>query len=199
MASQRTKAVFLDGMGTLLRLLPPPLPADAFRAEVAYYVEHHLEGRDPESLAGLRRRCAAVAGITVDELMAAIRFETFDDVVPALTELRARGLSLVAVSNWDCSLSEVLERLGIAALLDGVVVSALVGVAKPGARIFEQALTLAGCGPAEVLHVGDSPENDIAGARAVGIRAVLLDRSGAAGPGAIGSLAELPALLSSLS
>src|SRR5437868_3246867 len=98
MARQATQAVFLDGMGTLVRLLPPPLPAEAFRAEAAYYVEHHLEGRDPGSLADLRRRCAQVAGVTVDELMAAIRFEAFPDAAPALRELRGRGLRLIALS-----------------------------------------------------------------------------------------------------
>jgi HAD superfamily hydrolase (TIGR01509 family) len=197
MASEGTKAVFLDGMGTLVRLLPPPLPEAAFRAEAAYYVEHHLEGRDAESLADLRRRCAEVAGVPVDVLLGALRFEAFDDVRPALGGLRARGLRLVAVSNWDYSLPEVLERAGVAELLDDVVASAAAGAAKPDARIFEAALARAGCTPAEVVHVGDSLRNDVEGAAAVGIRAVLLDRSGTGDPPAtIGSLAELPALLS---
>jgi HAD superfamily hydrolase (TIGR01549 family) len=183
-------------MGTLIELMPPPLPEDAFRAEAAYYVEHHLEGRDPESLADLRRRCAEVAGVSVRELMDAIRFEAFPDVRPVLTELRARGMRIVVVSNWDCSLGSVLERIGVHDLIDRVVASAVAGAAKPDPAIFARACEDAGCAPGEAIHVGDSPENDVAGAQAAGIRAVLLDRSGAGGPGAIASLAELLPLLS---
>src|SRR3954468_17316789 len=121
MTNQGTwKAVLLDGMGTLIRLLPPwpALSEEAFRAEAAYYVRHHLEGRDADSLADLRRRCAEVAGVSVEELMAAIRFEAFEDAAPALRELRARGLRLVVVSNWDYSLRDVLAGIGLLELVD---------------------------------------------------------------------------------
>src|SRR5436305_5218150 len=187
MARQRTKTVFLDGMGTLIRLPPPPLPEHAFRAEAAYYVEHHLEGRDPESLSDLRRRCAAVAGVSVGVLMDAIRFEAFEDAQPALRELRGRGLRLVVVSNWDYALPDVLARIGLLELVDAVVASAAVGAAKPDPRIFQAALARAGCAPTEALHIGDSPEKDVAGAEAAGIPALLLDRAGVRnGAGAIG-------------
>ena len=42
--------------------------------------------------------------------MASIRFHPFPDVAPALADLRSRGIRLVCVSNWDVSLTEVLER-----------------------------------------------------------------------------------------
>lgn len=192
------KAVLLDGMGTLIRLIRPvpPLSEEAFRREVAYYVEHHLEGRDAASLADLRRRCAEVARVPVEVLMDAIRFEAFEDAQPALAQLRERGLRLVVVSNWDCSLPGVLERIGIAPLVDAVVASAVVGAAKPDARIFRAALEHAGCKPGEALHVGDSVAADVEGAQALGIHALLLDRDGGGGPGSIASLAELPPLLS---
>jgi putative hydrolase of the HAD superfamily len=215
MASEvtRLKTVLLDGMGTLLRLIPPApalaraLAIDetraerAFRAEVAYYLEHQLEAFDTEHLEDLRRRAAAVlaqaAGVDPDgaleALMAALRFEAFDDAAPALTRLRDLGLRLVVVSNWDCSLPEVLEGVGLLTLVDGVVASAAVGVAKPDPRIFEEALVRAGCDAREAVHVGDSPANDVEGARGAGIRSLLLAR---AGGGDIRSLAELPALLS---
>ena len=215
MASEITavKAVLLDGMGTLLRLLPPapalaqalgvdPATAErAFRAEAGYYVLHHLEGSDPSSLGDLRRRCARVlaeaAGVDPDgaleALMGSLRFEAFGDAAPVLRELRARGLRLVVVSNWDCSLPEVLERVGLRELVDEVVASAVVGAAKPAAAIFDAGLAAARCAPAQAVHVGDSPANDVAGARAAGIRALLLDREGG---GDLSSLEELPALLS---
>jgi putative hydrolase of the HAD superfamily len=114
-----------------------------------------------------------------------------------LTELRARGLTLVVASNWDCSLPQVLEQAGLAPLVDGVVASALVGADKPAPALFEAALAVAGCDATEALHVGDSRANDVEGAERAGIRAVLLDRAGAWPdvPGSIASLADLPGLL----
>lgn len=206
-------------MGTLLRLVPPvpalaahlgiseAVAARAFRAEVDYYLEHQLEASDPPSLADLRRRCADVladtAGVAregaLEALMASIRFEPFDDAAPALRRLREDGLRLVVVSNWDCSLPDVLAEVGLRDAVDGVVSSASVGFSKPDPGIFAVALRAAACAPAEALHVGDSLEADVEGARAAGLAAVHLDRGrGAARAGitSIASLAELPALLS---
>ena len=211
------KAVLLDSFGTLVSMEPPgsrlaaalDVPVEraeaAFRAEIAYYVEHHVEGRDERSLSELRDRCAAVIRdalgsprIELAEVRAAmldsIRFSAFPDAAPALRSLRERGLRLVVASNWDCSLPEVLARVGLLELVDGVVASAVVGADKPAAAIFAAALELAGCAASEAVHVGDSPSKDVAGARAAGIRAVLIDRSGR-GSGDIASLAELPRIL----
>jgi putative hydrolase of the HAD superfamily len=82
-------------------------------------------------------------------------------------------------------------------LVHGVVTSAEVGVAKPEARVFERALAIAGAEPGEALHAGDKVDNDVEGAVAAGIRAVLVQREGEppAGVAAIRSLRELPALL----
>jgi putative hydrolase of the HAD superfamily len=204
-----TRAVFLDALGTLVELEPPWLPlrdrvpteisderlVDALRAEMAYYRDHAHEGRDQESLAELRERCAAVVSgrlgieVTVDELVSSIRFSAYPDVVPALSRLRERGLRLVAVSNWDCSLGRVLERCGLGGMLDGTVTSAGAGARKPDPAIFAVALELTGCGPDEALHVGDTAEEDVAGALAAGIRALLIDRDGRAGD--ISSLEEI--------
>jgi HAD superfamily hydrolase (TIGR01509 family) len=70
-----------------------------------------------------------------------------------------------------------------------VVTSAGAGARKPDPEIFRRALELAGCAPEEALHVGDTPEEDAAGARAAGITPLLIDRSG--GGGDISSLAEI--------
>jgi HAD superfamily hydrolase (TIGR01509 family) len=200
------QAVLLDALGTLVELEPPwehlpdaPERAErAFRTEMAYYREHAVEGRDEGSLADLRARCAALLSgglareVPVSEMMDAIRFRALDDAAPALEGLRAKGLRLVVVSNWDYALPDVLERVGLAGLLDGVVTSAGVGVAKPDPAIFLEALRVAGCEANEALHVGDSSEEDVAGARSAGIRALHLDRSGG---GDLSSLAELPAAI----
>ena len=203
------RAVFLDALGTLVELEPPwaalrerlPDQLDderliaAMRAEMAYYREHAHEGRDEASLTELRERCAAIvserlgAEVSVEDLLASIRFSVYPDVAPALDGLRDRGLTLVAVSNWDCSLPSVLQRCGLDDRLDGTITSAGVGARKPDPAIFVAALELAGCEPAEALHVGDTPEEDVAGARAAGIRSLLIDRDG--GEGEISSLAEI--------
>jgi putative hydrolase of the HAD superfamily len=188
-----TRCVLLDALGTLVRLEPPwdhldgepsePLER-AFRAEMSYYREHSDEGRDPDSLAALRRRCAAILSaelgreVAVEEMMAAIRFRAYPDAAPALAELRALGVRLVCVSNWDYSLPDVLARVGLADELDGVVTSAAVGARKPDPRLFEAALEVAGCAADEALHVGDTPTEDVEGAKAAGIRALLIDRDG---------------------
>jgi putative hydrolase of the HAD superfamily len=208
---RRTRAVLLDALGTLVELEPPAshlaealgIEPDerlvrAFRAEMSYYRDHAQEGRDESSLADLRRRCAAVLSrelgseVPVEALMASIRFRAFDDVTPTLEGLRGRGLRLVCVSNWDYALRSVLNRVGVGHLLDGVVTSAGVGARKPDPEIFRAGLEVAGCDAGEALHVGDSSEEDVGGASAVGIRALLLDRSGG---GDISSLAELPRTL----
>ena len=188
-----TRCVLLDALGTLVRLEPPwdhldgepsePLER-AFRAEMSYYREHSDEGRDPDSLAALRRRCAAILSaelgreVAVEEMMAAIRFRAFRDAAPTLAELRALAVRLVCVSNWDYSLPDVLARVGLADELDGVVTSAAVGARKPDPRLFEAALEVAGCAADEALHVGDTPTEDVEGAKAAGIRALLIDRDG---------------------
>jgi putative hydrolase of the HAD superfamily len=179
----------------------------AFRAEIAYYLEHHVEGRDEATLDALRARCAAVLRDALGEpapdlavvraaMLNSIRFTAFPDAGPALRELRALGARLVVASNWDYTLPAVLERVGLRELVDGVVTSAEVGAAKPDRRFFEAALRAAGCRADDAVYVGDSPTNDYAGARAAGLRAVLVRRDAAAGDGeSVARLTELPALL----
>lgn len=203
-----TKAVFLDALGTLVELEPPwvglgeALGGDipdaelipAVRAEMAYYKEHSHEGRDAASLADLRARSAALLsrelGVEVDvqTLVDSIRFAPYPDAVPALEGLRSQGLKLICVSNWDCSLGEVLERCGLADHLDGAVSSAAAGARKPDPAIFEPALEQAGCRPEEAVHVGDTPEEDVEAAEAAGIRVFLIDRDGR---GDVASLEEV--------
>jgi putative hydrolase of the HAD superfamily len=169
----------------------------AIAAEIAYYRAHLDEGRDVERLAGLRARCARVLrdalppaaasvepGAMTEALLASLRFRAFPDVAPALAGARARGRHLVVVSNWDVSLNEVLARLELAPLLDGIVTSAAVGKRKPAPEIFVRALELVGAVPRQAIHVGDSLEEDVAGARAAGIEPILIRRGdGTAVPG----------------
>ncbi len=229
MSAGAIRAVTLDALGTLLELQPPaPLlvrelgargvhcgerdAALAVRAEIAYYRAHHHEAVDAAALEDLRDRCTEVlrgalapAAADLDHgelrgaLLAAIRFRPFPEVPGALRALRDAGLALVVVSNWDVSLHAALEDTGLRELVDAAFSSAELGVAKPDPRIFAPALRRAGADPGEALHAGDSVQEDVAGALAAGMRAVLVARGadgqppGASGPW-IASLAELPAL-----
>ena len=219
------RAVLLDALGTLVELQPPAprlraalleagfevdeaRAAAGFGAEIAYYLEHHLEGADAASLDDLRDRCAEAlrAGLDLpaldhatarEAMLASLEFRLFPDVLVTLEDLRAAGCALVAVSNWDCSLPDWLAPTGVLSLLDGVVSSAEVGAAKPDPAPFRRGLALAGVEAGAALHVGDSPVNDVEGARAAGVRAVLLARDGDAPPHveSVASLAEVPSLL----
>jgi len=205
------RAVLLDALGTLLEL-EPPVPAlraelaardvevddaeagAALLAEITYYRAHHLEGHDPASVAGLRRRCAEAmeaalpgrvrAALDMEELeaamLAALRFRPYPEVPAVLAGLRRRGLRLVVVSNWDASLHDRLAGDGLAECLTGIVSSAEVGASKPAPDAFARALSLADVRPEEAVHVGDRVEEDVAGARAAGIVPVLLVREGEA-------------------
>jgi putative hydrolase of the HAD superfamily len=219
------RAVLIDALGTLVELQPPAprlqrllresgievteeQAARGFAAEIAYYLDHHLEGSDRERLERLRDRCAEEMRRALDvpelehaaarrAMLGALEFTPYADVLPALGELRERGLTLVIASNWDCSLPDWLRPTGILALVDGVVTSAEVGAGKPDPRVFERALQVAGAEPGEALHVGDKVDNDLEGAAAAGVRGVLVQREGEPPPGveAIASLRELSALL----
>jgi putative hydrolase of the HAD superfamily len=105
-------------------------------------------------------------------------WQVFPDVEPALVGLRERGLIIGAVSNWAWQLPELLDGLGIGPFMDFVAASARIGYDKPHPGIFEWALEQADVLPAAVLHVGDHLDADVAGARGVGIDAVLVDRRG---------------------
>ena len=223
--SAGVKAVLLDALGTLVELQPPAprlrrllgqagfdvseeRAAAGFAAEIAYYIDHHLEGSDRERLERLRDRCAEEMRRALElpdldhatarrAMLEALEFRPYPDVLPALGELRERGVTLVVASNWDCSLPDWLGPAGITELVDGVVTSAEVGAPKPDPRVFERALAIAGAAPSEALHVGDKVDNDVEGAAAAGVRAVLVQREGEppAGVEAVRSLRELAALL----
>ena len=102
----------------------------------------------------------------------------YDDVIPTLQKLEELGLKLAVVSNWDDRLPPLLERLGLAVYFDEIIASFNLQAHKPEARIFQEAVTRLGLSPGEVLHVGDSTREDIEGARAAGLEALRIRRSG---------------------
>ena len=171
MGAHPRTAVSLDALGTLVELEPPAprlvralaergvevtedAAERAFAAEIAYYLEHHLEGSrrggaGRACATGVRRCSETSLGLTDvrEPMLEALRFRAFPDAAPALEELRARGLALVVVSNWDCSLPAVLDEAGLLGLVDGVVSSAEAGAAKPDPAPFRAGLELIGARP----------------------------------------------------
>ncbi len=121
-------------------------------------------------------------------------WEVYPEVGEVLAELRRLGLTLGLISNWDERLPRLLGGLDLAPLLDVVVYSQEVGAEKPHQRIFTAALDRLDLPPPRVLHVGDRRRQDVEGARAVGMRALLLSRED--GDGDLSDLARLPSRIS---
>jgi putative hydrolase of the HAD superfamily len=182
-------AVTIDGYGTLLQLgdpvgelralLPDRSPEDlkrAFQAEAEYYVAHSPEGKDDESLARLHANCTAVfnetlgSALTPAEYVGALRFEILPGVPEALRRLRALGLGLGVVANWDFGLHAHLRRHGLRGWFDVVVLSAEIGARKPDPAPFLAALEQLGVEPARAVHIGDHLPHDEVGARSAGMR-----------------------------
>jgi HAD superfamily hydrolase (TIGR01509 family) len=185
-------AVTLDAHGTMLRVVDP-LPrlrellpdhdaeaiAEAFRVEGRFYREHVGRGTDASSLEQLREECVGVfnrtlgATLTAAEYVDTIRFELLAGVVESLERLRALGLALAVVGNWDFSLHERLAQHGLAGYFATVVHAAR----KPDPDGLRLALSRLGVRPSRALHIGDE-EADEQAARAVGMhfaRAPLAD------------------------
>lgn len=106
-----------------------------------------------------------------------------EPMVALVRELRARGAAIVAVSNSEGHLADLLAEIELAPLFDTIIDSARVGVAKPDPRIFEIALERLGSPEPELaIHVGDSWAADVEGARAAGWKAIWYrSRSGSPG------------------
>lgn len=120
-------------------------------------------------------------------------WEIFGDVGPTLADLQARGFRLILTSNWDLRLPRLLERLDLMRHFEALVYSAEVGYEKPHRAVFEAMLETLGLGASQVVHVGDRRLDDVEGAEAAGIGALLLDRR--RGEGDLNDLHELPGRL----
>ena len=134
-------------------------------------------------------------------LFSATNATLYDDAIPTLQRLRNAGLKLAIVSNWDTPLDPLTERLGIAEYFDAIVVShdERVKSAKPDSHIFNYTRAAIGVSAEETVHVGDTYEADIVGARNAGIRPILIDRDRTQTgrwSETILSLSELPELIS---
>jgi HAD superfamily hydrolase (TIGR01549 family) len=106
-------------------------------------------------------------------------FDLYEDARETLVDLAARGIRLGLISNSHRCLDSFQTHFALDGLLSSVVSSSVLGVMKPDPRIFRAALGQVGVDPSRAVMVGDSLAHDIQGALAVGMRGVLLARSGA--------------------
>ena len=132
-----------------------------------------------EALAVARLGIARPAAELIKGLLAiqdSRRYSLYDDALPTLAALRESGYRIGIVSNFNWQLPAIVERLGLMAHVEHVIVSARVGYRKPHPEIFRRALAVFGVREQEAIYVGDSPDVDVDGARRAGLSAVLLDR-----------------------
>lgn len=127
---------------------------------------------------GIEGEAVDIARRVYEEFGRADRWALYDDVVPAFARLRARGIAVGIISNWDSRLRGLLEGLGLGDLLGDVVASAEVGLHKPDPRIYQLACERLAVKPGQAAHVGDHHYADYLGASALGMTAVLIDRHG---------------------
>lgn len=135
------------------------------------------------------RRALASLGL-VDERLTGVALEAhlrheplghrlYPDAVATLTAIREQGLPMALITNGASDLQRAkLDHVGITDLFDELVISGEVGRAKPDAAIFEMALARLSVDAGDTWHVGDSLDNDVAGAKAAGINAVWINREG---------------------
>jgi putative hydrolase of the HAD superfamily len=195
------RAVFFDVGGTLLRPWPSvgALYAAAAQRHGLSRTAEQMERAFHESWAALKR-----PGLTVsrkdwwrelvfrtlgqenetcfrelfEQFARAEAWQVFPDVEETLREARARGLHVGVISNWDERLHPLLQEIGLARWFDSMTISCEVGAEKPDARIFQAALQAAKVSAGEALHIGDSFNEDVRGAEAVGMPVMLIDRRG---------------------
>jgi putative hydrolase of the HAD superfamily len=101
----------------------------------------------------------------------------YPETLSTLETLQAQGFTLGVISNFDSRLFDILDGFDIARFFDPIIISTRAGAAKPEQGIFIHALTRAGVKAREALHVGDSYEADVIGARQAGLTAIFIDRN----------------------
>ena len=155
-----------------------------------------------EGMGGTGTQLDACANEIYAEWAACQHFILYDDVTPVLKELAALGIKVGLISNSHRCLASFQQHFELHGLIAAALSSSEHGYLKPHPSIFESALELLGVSAAESVMVGDSLAHDIEGARRVGMRGILVQRSpdgsGAKPPDVpvISNLSELIAHLS---
>jgi putative hydrolase of the HAD superfamily len=157
-----------------VRAAAPLLDPDDHRYHDDVFIR--FTSRIIEGMGGAGTRVEIAAREIVDDWAEHRHFDLYDDVPPALDALRRAGVRVGLISNSHRCLSSFAAHFALDGLISGGVSSSEHGYLKPHPKIFEAALDLLHVPAADATMVGDSLTHDIAGARAVGMRAILLAR-----------------------
>lgn len=111
-----------------------------------------------------------------DEVDSIMKPVLYPESVPLLRRLKREGFVLGLISNAPPNTEQTVAQLGLNKYLDPVVISGILGYAKPNPLIFQHAMKLASVRPRESMHVGDLYDTDIVGARSAGMTPVMIDR-----------------------
>ena len=177
------------------------------RAAAVEDLEHHPELEHDEEIwirftedivrgmGGDGPRVREVAEAITAGWLHSANFELYEDVLPVLAALRESGIRIGLVSNTSRDLTAFVNHFALD--VDAWISSGVHGKVKPSPTIFLAALELLGVEAAAAVMVGDSPLDDVEGARALGMRAYLIDREGRfpERDDALPTLLALPALL----
>ena len=192
------KAVFVDAGGTLMRLREPvgvtyaraarARGHDAEPVEIELRFRRAMQARGDQVQEGdgraYWRPIVSESVATDDEVLFESLYDYYaqprawwvdTDALRVLGALSRQGLRLGILSNWDTRLRALYHRFALDRLFPYLVCSAEVEVAKPDPAIFQLACRVAGVSPRDAVHVGDSPENDVAGASRAGMVGLLFD------------------------
>ena len=186
--------------------LDPERYADARAAAVLDLRQHPELEHDEEiwlrftedivrGMGGEGEACRSVAQAITDRWLSSENFELYEDVLPVLAALRDAGLGIGLVSNTSRDLTAFVRHFALD--VDAWISSGVHGKVKPSPTIFLAALELLAVEAEAAVMVGDSPLDDVEGARALGMRAYLIDREGRfpEREDALPTLLALPALL----
>jgi len=196
-------AAIKQAFGRAFREAPPPVfaatePAQIKRSERLWWFDivHSVFYR-----VGIFERFDDFFDRVFDVFEDPASWRLFPETRATLERLRAQGVELGIISNFDSRLFAVLRGLDIAQAFNTVTISSLARAAKPSGKIFQLAIDKHAVDPGEALHVGDSPRDDVEGAAKAGLNALLLDRHGrhqGSHMPTIRTLDEIPAYMADL-
>jgi putative hydrolase of the HAD superfamily len=145
-----------------------------------------------EAMGGAGEGVAAAARDLYDAWPSCRHFTLYEEVPDVLRALHADGYTIGLISNTQRSLAEFERHFALEGLFSVAISSSDHGYMKPHPSIFEEGLRRAGVPAALAVMVGDSVPHDIEGARRLGMRGILVARSGLS----VGAPADVPVIQS---
>lgn len=168
---------FLDSFrGASAMAFPGVAPADVPEREYAWWWAIAAQTFQQAGVYSQFKDFEAFFAVLYDHFTTAAPWFVYPDIYAALSHWRQQNIELGIISNFDSRLYAVLTALHLSEYFSSVTISTEVGAAKPDAKMFETALAKHDCAAEAAWHIGDSLREDYEGAKAVGLRSILLKR-----------------------